>query len=303
MESKTRNWLIAVLIVAFPFALFLGCLIFMETEPMPPLAPAPDPNSYGDLVKAGNLIQGNVSIYGQADLERLRTIVSSNSEAFSLARSALTNPCGVPVQLTRAFQTNRLQDLIAFRTLAQALVCEGKLAEKENRSGDAANSYLDTVRLGSQITHGGLLIDEMLGIAVLSLGELQLQGIVTNLDAATCRQSAATLEMLATNRQTWAETMQQEEAWSRRVFGWRRDWSKLTHYSERQGNLQHALDTIKADEQVEGRLMIALAARAYELDKDKPPVSAADLVPDYLKSIPQDPETGADMVLSPPIIP
>ena len=45
--------------------------------------------------------------------------------------------------------------------------------------------------------------------------------------------------------------------------------------------------------------MLALAARAYELDKGHPPASAADLVPDYLKAIPQDPVTGTNLIYSP----
>ena len=45
MTKKTRNWLIALFILAFPFVLFFGFLIFME-EPPPPLAPLPNPNGY-----------------------------------------------------------------------------------------------------------------------------------------------------------------------------------------------------------------------------------------------------------------
>ena len=47
------------------------------------------------------------------------------------------------------------------------------------------------------------------------------------------------------------------------------------------------------------RTMLSFAARAYELEHGKPPASAADLVPAYLKTIPQDPNTGTNMVYSP----
>jgi hypothetical protein len=33
MTKKTRNWLLALFIVAFPFGLFCGCLIFMKEPP------------------------------------------------------------------------------------------------------------------------------------------------------------------------------------------------------------------------------------------------------------------------------
>jgi hypothetical protein len=47
------------------------------------------------------------------------------------------------------------------------------------------------------------------------------------------------------------------------------------------------------------QLLIGLAARAYELDKGHHPASPADLVPDYLKAIPQNPLTGTNLVYSP----
>lgn len=298
MTKKARNWLFAVLILTFPCVLFLGFLIFME-EPLPPLAPLPNPNGYEELVKAGEMIRGAVSDYDRASPEQLREIVSTNAEALALARSALSNQCGVPLQFTQSYLKNHIQDLIAFRGLAQALVGEGKLAEQEHRFSDAVNSYLDAIRLGNQASQGGILVDEMLGVAISSLGETQLEGMVTNLDAPACRETARTLEALAAGRQTWAATMQQEEAWARRVFGWRWAWLLWIHRSSRQNNLERAKDTLNGDDQREGRLLIDLAARAYELDKGHPPASAADLVPDYLKAVPQDPVTGTNMVYVP----
>ena len=294
MTKQTRNRLVVILILAFPFVLFLGFLIFME-EPMPSLPALPNPNGYDDLVKAGKMIKGDVWDYDTAGLEKLRGIVSTNAGTLALVRIALTNPCAVPLQFTKAFQTNRVEDLIGFKGLAQALVCEGKLAEKENHFDDAAKSYLDSVRLGNQITHGGLVIDELVGISAAWYGEMQLQDIVTNLDAPSCRSAAATLETLAAGRQTWAATVQQEEASLRRTYGWRWDWLKLIHYWTRQDNLQQAADRLKGFDQLEDRLLIELASRAYELENGKPPASAADLVPEYLKAIPKDPETGEDL--------
>ncbi len=298
MTKKTRNWLIVLSILAFPFVLFCAFLFFMQ-EPLPPLAPLPNPNGYEDLVKAGQTIRGDYWDFAQTNLEKLRVSVSTNAEALALARDTLSSQCGVPIELTTAFSTNHIKDLVAFRSLAQAMVCEGKLAEKENRFDDAANSYLDTVRLGSQITHGGLLVDEMVDVAIRSLGETQFQGMVTNLDAPACRKAAAALETCAADRQTLAATLQQHEAWSRRTYGWRWGWRKLIYFSARQKNLQHAMGTFNGNEQREGRLLIDLAARAYELDKGHPPASAADFVPEYLKAIPQDPVTGTNLVYAP----
>jgi hypothetical protein len=56
---------------------------------------------------------------------------------------------------------------------------------------------------------------------------------------------------------------------------------------------------LNIQEQKTRQLLIALAARAYELDKGHPPTSTADLVPEYLKAVPQDPVSGTNMVYSP----
>jgi hypothetical protein len=45
--------------------------------------------------------------------------------------------------------------------------------------------------------------------------------------------------------------------------------------------------------------MVAFAARVYELEKGKRPEKMRELVPAYLKAIPQDPATGTNMVYAP----
>jgi hypothetical protein len=303
MTKKTRNWLIALSILTFPFVLFIGFLIFME-EPLPPVAPLPNPNGYNDLVKAGEMIKDVVSDYDKANPEQLRGIVLTNARALTLARSALSNQCGVTLQFSRAYVTNHLPELISFRSLAHAFVCEGKFAEKENRFGDAAKSYLDTVHFGNEAARGGVLMDEMIGIAIASLGLEQLQKIADNLDAKSCRDSIQTLETLDIHRQSWADVIQQENVWSRRSYSGLqgrtlRLYYKLVYYRTRERNHQRAVDTINSTQKKESQLLIALAARAYELDKGHPPANVSDLVPDYLKAVPQDPVTGTNMVYSP----
>ena len=114
--------------------------------------------------------------------------------------------------------SNHLDELAGFKRLARAFAREGRLAEMENRTGDAAKSYLDTIRLGNESARGGVLIDELVGIAIEAIGTSHLQKLVDQLDAKTCRETAAALETLDSQRQTWNEVMQQESDWSRRTF-------------------------------------------------------------------------------------
>jgi competence protein ComGC len=62
---------------------------------------------------------------------------------------------------------------------------------------------------------------------------------------------------------------------------------------------QKVEQAFKERQQKTRQLMMDLAARAYELDRGKKPTSTTDLVPAYLKAIPQDPFTGTNLVYSP----
>jgi hypothetical protein len=124
-----------------------------------------------------------------------------------------------------------------------------------------------------------------------------LQKLVGQLDTKTCRETAATLETLDAQRQTWNDVIQQENAWSRRTFtGLRYRLSLLVSDRSIKQDQEKAEQHFKSQQVKTRQLVIALAARAYEMDKGRRPASAADLVPEYLKAVPQDPATGTSIV-------
>ena len=231
---------------------------------------------------------------------QLQEVVSTNAAALALARAGLSNQCQVPVQYSKTYVSNHLDNLAALKRLAQAFLAEGRLAEMENRPNDAAKSYLDAIHLGNESCRGGTLIDQLVGIAIESIGTTPLQKLISRLDANSCRETAATLEILDAQRQTWDEVMQQENDWSRRTFpGIRNEIVRLRTHKSLLPAQAAAERKLKQQQMRTRQLIISLAVRAYKLDKGHPPATAADLVPDYLKAVPQDPFTGADMVYSP----
>ncbi len=297
MTKKTRNWLLALFILACPFVLFFGFLILME-EPPAPLAPPPNPNGYDELVKAGRMLQGASGEYDKMNQEQLQKAVSANAAALSLARSGLSNQCRVPVQYSESYISNHLNDLAGLKRLAQAFAAEGVLAEMNGRTNDAAQSVLDTVRLGNESLRGGVLIDGLVGIAIDAIGTSHIQTLITNLDTHACRETAAALEALDSQRQTWNEVLQQESDWSHATFrGWRYDLMRLEAGKSAKTAIAAGKRKFDAQQQRTRQLMVDLAARAYDLDKGHPPASAADLVPDYLKAVPKDPVTGTNIIL------
>jgi hypothetical protein len=229
----------------------------------------------------------------------LQTLVDGNSNALQLVQSGLQMQCRVALDYSPNSST-LLDQLAGMKRLAQAFAAEGRLAEMENRPSAAAKSYLDAVHFGNESVRGGVLINELVDIAIEAIATSHLTNLVEQLDAKSCRETAATLEALDSQRQTRNEFMQQENDWSRRTFtGIRYEIVRLTTRKSLLPAQAAAERKLKQQQMRTRQLIIDLAARAYELDKGKPPASLADLVPDYLKTIPQDPFTGTDMVYSP----
>jgi hypothetical protein len=300
MTKKTRNWLIALSILAFPFVLF-SIFFFSRLADIPPTPPPlPDPNGYENLVKAGTMLANDTGDFNETNVAQVRKIVSANAAALVLARVGLSNQCRVPVQYSEFFNSNHVSDLAPIKFLARAFIAEGRLAEMEDRPVDAAKSYLDTIHLANEAARGGLLIDGLVGIAIGIVGTDHLQRLVSHLDADACRETAASLASLDSQAQSWNEMMQQENAWSHAAFhGWRYAFIRRAERKSHASTMATIEKKFSEQEQKKRQLIIDFAARAYELDKGHPPTSAADLVPDYLKAIPQDPVTGTNMVYSP----
>jgi imidazolonepropionase-like amidohydrolase len=184
--------------------------------------------------------------------------------------------------------------------LAQAFAAEGRLAELDKRTGAAVDSNVDLMRLGAAMGHGGILVDAMVGSGIESLGATGLQKFVNQADAKTCRETAAALEALDAVRPSWQDVLRQEDNWIRRTFGARSVLVEFVYHRQlKQRNGQRAQKSYQAEQLKARRLMMDFASRAFELDKGHRPASAADLVPDYLKAVPQDPVTGTNLVFSP----
>jgi hypothetical protein len=298
MQAKNRNRLVLAFVLFFPVAVFLGAFIFLS-EDLPPLPPLPAQNGYEDLVKAGGMVTNNTLDTDKMDQRQLSQLVSQDATALALARSALSNPCAVPTHFSTNYIADHLNDLINLRNLGIAFANEGRLMEMESHTTDAVHSYLDIIRLGDDASRGGVLVDENIGIALYQLGAAHLQKIVSQLDSPSSSQAAKELETMDAQRQAWDNVIQQEQGWSMRTFpGFRYDLVRIFSRRTMAASFQSGERNYAVAEQKQRQLMIDLAARAYTLDKGKSPTSASDLVPDYLKAVPVDPITGANMDLS-----
>ena len=301
MTTKARNWLIAIFIVAFPFTLFMGFLIFLKTEPGSVFPPLPNPNGYDDFLAAGKAaISDDTLFYRKMNERELQDFIDSNSNTLQRAYAGLQKQCAVPVQFTESYISNHLEYLGGLKMTARALAAEGRLAELKNQPVDAAKHYLEVIRFGQQCQRGGVLIDGLVGIAIEYIGTDHLESLMPQLDANTCRETAARLEEMDSTAQTFDDVMRQENAWSHAVYrGWRYEFIRFQTRASIAKATASSETKFDDQKQREQKLLVELAARAYQLDKGHPLAAITDLVPDYLKAIPQDPVTGTNIVYSP----
>jgi hypothetical protein len=300
MAQPVAKLLIGFFVVAA--LLVVAAVVFTLSQPVPAPPPLPQPNGYDDFVKAGGMVTDNGSDYLTMGEEELRAFVKKNAEALKLARVGLGRECRVPLDFSATYSATNdtnIRHLAIMKQLAYSLTAEGKLAEMENRPADAAEAYLAVIRLGCAMSQGGLIIDSLVSIAIDTIGTARLEKLAPTLDAKQCREAASALEACEARRQSTDTIMRQERAWARRVWGFKGQIVRLLTFRALKQIKQGWVAKAKAQQTRTQSLVIQLAARAYELEKGERPKSLADLVPVYLKTIPQDPSTGTNMAYHP----
>jgi hypothetical protein len=286
-----------VVIVLLAVLLVAAVLLITSSWSATPLPPLPNPNGYNDFVKAGQMVSQDSGNYTDMNVAQLRTLVASNAAALKLAALGLSRECRTPMDLSTNFAS--LSELPALKRVAQALAAEGKLAELENRPGDAVQSYLTAVRMGYAIRRGGVMITALVGCAIEAIGTAGLERTSRNLDARQSRDLAASLEQADAQDEPPEQMLKNERDWTRRKFGLTGQLQRLIGFrSIKQGEAK-AVSRLNSQQARVRLLLIDAAARAYELDKGSRPRTLSDLVPTYLRAVPLDPMTQTNMSYRP----
>ncbi len=301
MAKDFRKFLVRGLVVAI--IALLGFLFYTVTRPPPPPPPLPNPNGYDDFVKAGGMVPGNLLFSEYAatsNVRQLRFVISTNAEAFKLVRLGLDRECRVPLRNSRKqFDEEHMPVLPTFKRLAYAFEAEGKLAELEGHPADALRSYLDCIRFGRQLSRGGLAIDKLVSVADENIGMRALQRMAGSLGTNECHLAIQALAKLDSNNESADDFWKRDRKFGRHISDWREWITSLLAFNQRRQIQQKFRTKLDNCDLTRRRLMLDLAARAYELEKGERPKTIADLVPDYLKTIPLDPFTGTNIVYQP----
>lgn len=290
------------------FALLVAiCVVVSLTLPTGAPPPLPTPNGYTLIIQGKDMLtalpaewDGNTSNFAKLGQQKLQTYVDANTNALQLVRSGLQEKIQVPLSFSSNGISAHLSDLAGLKHMAFTFVAEGQLAEMEQRPADAANSYLDTIQLGAECRRGGPLIDTLVGGAIVAIGTHELQNAVNQLDQKSAKEAAQRLEKIDAQESPWDQILQQERYWSYKAYPtWRRLLAALTPGSSTKQAEAKAKQKFDRQQTEARKLMIDLAARAYELDTGHKPGSINDLVPAYLKAVPKNPSTGNDFTYPP----
>jgi len=151
----------------------------------------PEKNAAYYFVKAGRMVRregeppGSYSSAEPYDgnVAAFREWVTSNRPALDVMRQGMRMAaCGFPAFISdeRKMPDVDLAALAQIRHLARCAADAGFLAEVEGKPDEAADMYLACIRMGSQVRTGGPLIVSLVGIAVTSMGQSQLDGLIAN---------------------------------------------------------------------------------------------------------------------------
>lgn len=277
--SRKILWLLALL------AVMVVVFYAFDSRKAPPVV-LPSPNGHDRLVQAGGMLSPQSYIdWKDWPVETLRAYVRTNAAALEIARSGLTQECQVPMTNLATYANTRMTDLIGLKRLAQAFAAEGRLAEFEQRTNDAARSYLAAVRVGHEGFRGGLMIDRLVGVACEAIGQMRLEPLLPALDVATCRELLPEFRAIDAKAETIEEVLRQEQAWVREAESLRQRLMATfdrTTAKARNGFIRR--QNIRTQQR--RQLMLNLATRVYEADTGHPPKRPEDLVPKYLPTLP-----------------
>lgn len=300
MKRKVRLLLYAfAVVIALLVVAMMVAVMFIGRRPA--LSALPNPNGYDDLLKAGQALAGNMGdVATSLDPAILRALVATNAEALRLLRVGISRHCAVDTDAQIANFSTVSGDMTAMKALARLLSAEGRLAEMENRPADAARSYVDAIRLGSEMSRGGLMLNRLVGIACEGMGSMALVKLLPKLTCDQVRPLAAELERIDDSTVPWRDVMQNENHFARVQVGRYPNPIRLLL------DLWNTRDTrLKCEERhdlaaARLRLLIAeLALRSYRCDRGHGPESLAQLVPKYLHHVPADPFSRKPLVYGP----
>jgi hypothetical protein len=264
---------------------------------LPKSADQPDPNGYADFLRGAAMLPPSPANLRTASAEELRPLMAEARAGLGIVREGLDKDCRVPLMRSVDDISAHMPELGSLKTAGTWLMAESRLAALENRHEDAANAALDLIRLGRKAGAGGLFIDALVATALERWGVNSLQTNVSRLDARTCRRIVAELERLEAERESFDDLLKRERRFAWRTSKWQYVVFAAQGWRHTQAVTVSVSQKLAATTLASRETILALAARAYELEHGRAPAKATDLVPEHLPAVPKVPASGSPLEL------
>lgn len=302
MKIKPR--LAVVLLMA---ATLLAGIVYFFTPQRSHFPELPNPNGYDVLVREAARITRHLPSLKEMTSNQLAGLVATNEAVVRDVRKALSLPSVVPVKMSDEWLTSQMTNFMNLRGSANAMDKEASLSLQRGDYTNAMALQLDQVRLGHSMMRGGLLINLLIGSATEAWAVRRMTNVLSKLNSEQCKQAARFLDEIDSQRDSFEKISARELEWQRRTFSlWERLKAGFEKHVLRQSDPFAAIGkAIAGDPEKEYSLrtlevrllLLKLAARAHELETGNRPQKAAQLVPNYLRHVPRDPATGAELEL------
>jgi hypothetical protein len=224
-QERKRNLLSALFVVV---ALVFLVLTFWQqaTGSIPhieiPNPPMPWRNAHDTYVAASKAIVDGKKIdiavskrhSGKDDdvpytLAQKEQLVAENAAVIHKLRASFSDPYLAPPARSFAALFPYYAD---FRKMARLLSLEQQVEIGHGNWNAAANTGMDAMNMGAQMTHGAIMIGSLVGIACQSIGRRSTWDAIDHLNAAQARKAAARMEQILGSQASY-DSMVQEEEW------------------------------------------------------------------------------------------
>ncbi len=280
------------IIALFPLFILVSLL---QRTPIPTVQ-LPQPNGFDDFVAAGKMIGPTAAKKLRAfDLlspQALVTEVAGVLPALQLVQDGLKKDCWNP----HGYKPFEWQDWAALGYITDAYCGQAALARQNGDEQVLLEEDLAYLRLSIAVGRGlpadGIINDVFYRYepdVANSLWDLS-----AHLSLVRIREIVVELSELDSRREPWEVLAERERifeenaTWQRHLNWLLRKWSGQDRSAMSRQQYLRRVTQLRV-------LILKLAARAYEKEKGHPPAVPADLIPDYLPSIPGDPFDGGQL--------
>ncbi len=169
-----------------------------------------------DAVNDVNLITDPKIIAQQYSLARKTAWLQANKAGFNLFNQAMKTPSLTPAQ--RGNNVASFASHAKLRELARKKIIESNALWMRKDYNGALQSGLDTVQMSHDMRRGGVIITDLVGIAIGAIGRSVTHDTVDKIDATQAKAAARRLDNLQQTRWDLAQTLTEDKYYAQSIW-------------------------------------------------------------------------------------